>query len=201
MKNKLLITIIATLTAIGMQAQTTALDYFSMPEARIAAFCTDTDDRLNMADYFRADMSTPTELVHGQLGRVVNASDNSVTWQAVSGVTSTLYIIGNGKKTRLLVIETINDPAPDSRLMWYDAKWNTTKSPVDAPMLADWLTPEGLKEIKDVEDWLPYMTATARLSDDGKAIVYTNTLNDRFLSSEDLANIKKWIKPQITVKL
>lgn len=202
MKNKSLITsLILAVAALCSKAQTTPFDFFLMDEANEAVFCTEPINRLDMVDYFRSGLDTGTRLVHNQSGRILNATDRSLTWQITPGITSTLYVVGKGKKPRLLVVETIDDPAPDSRLMWFDARWNPIKAPVDIPVLADWLTPEGQKDIKDVENWLPYMTATARLSDDAKAIIYTNTLKDRYLSSEDLANIDKWIKPQITVKL
>lgn len=199
--NRLLLIAAALLAAVGMSAQTSALDFFTMEDAEAAVFCTTSANRLDMADYFRSGLDTPTPLSNNMQGRILDATERSVTWQVTPGIISTLHVVGSGKKARLLVIESLDIPARDSRVTWYDLDWQPVKAPVDAPVLADWLTDAGRKEQPQVEAWLPYMTATARLNDDATAIIYTNTVADSFLEPEDMSHITTWLKPEISVKL
>lgn len=178
-------------------------DYFTMPEADGHVFAIDHNARLDMNDYYDAGMSTPTPIANDMQAHIteVSADGSSMSWALSNGLDYSLSAINKGKKTLLLLIETVSMPERDSRLMWFDSSWNAIKVPADMPALNDWLTPEGLKNRDYIVAWLPYVTATAQKTENANELIFTHTLNQRYVASDDTKRLETWFKPSITVRL
>lgn len=140
--------------------------------------------RLDMLDYYNSGLARPSRNAAGGQAMVTDSDARSLRFQLGDSTTCEIGVFAAGRDTVVALIETIRFPMPDSRIEWFDARWNPIKAPVAEPRLADWLTRDGRRHRAEVESALPFITAEATTDPADGLILWRRTIDSYFLLSE-----------------
>lgn len=102
------------------------------------------------------------------------------------------------KEGVLMMITTHAIPAQDSEIVFYDYNWEQlpTGDYLKTPKLSDWLTKEGKKNRKKVEDAVKFLVVKSHYDEDSKILTLTNNLQGQFIPSE-WEKISSYMKSEI----
>ncbi len=160
----------------------------------------DSIERLDMRDYYNSGSSTPTKNVVGGEARVLSESADNIVFQATDNSQYQLSILDHSKKSYIMLIETVNLGAlPDSKLSFYSLDWTgvyKVSSFINLPVLKDWLTVEGEKNIDEVKRFLPFMMATYAYDPAVQVLTMTNNM-EAYYTKADVEKLQAWIKPSL----
>ncbi len=96
-------------------------------------------------------------------------------------------------------ISTISTPADDSSVSFYDKSWRPLESLMREPELDDWLTEEGKKERRDVENAVPFILS--RASFDPVTSILTITCHpEEYLPEEALPVAKRGLRESLSYR-
>lgn len=119
--------------------------------------------RLDMVDYFESGSPKASLNSFEEDARVVQLSDDMVTVTQGDILTTSFVILPYGKKQIVMVINTFAANPSDSQIKFYDD--NLDELPADKFLkqmkLEDWVGKLSNAERIDMENALPFMTATA----------------------------------------
>ncbi len=121
----------------------------------------DKSVKLDMVDYFNSGMATPSKNLLDGNARVTALHPGSISVQTSEAEKYTIAVLPVGKSFVIAVIQTLAIPEADSNIKFYDAKWRPLDGDryMKAPAMADWLTSQGRKNRKAVDDAVPFVTA------------------------------------------
>lgn len=159
----------------------------------------DSFPKLEMIEYFRAGSDHPTSTRVGSQARIISETEGSLEYEI--GETATFQIatipLRQGSVCVALV-ETLSGAITDSRIAFYTPQWQALDSEkiFPAPVLADWLTPEGRKQQKNLEQDIPFITARYTVDPVAGILTATLTLSDYFVK-EDWKKIAPLLKEEL----
>lgn len=186
---KTLITIISIFAISSMlmaqnnDAKTTnAKNYFVSAPTIVFPSMSETK-RLDMIDYYEAGYNRATVGELGDSCRVTHIDSLSIRID-VSPVLK--YQLALPADNVIMLITTHNIPQPDSEVAFYDTDWNILPlgKCFTSPSLDDWLTKQGHKNRKDVENILPFLLVSYDYDAANGVLTLTNNLKDYFVGKE-----------------
>ncbi|MDE6286089.1 MAG: DUF3256 family protein, partial [Muribaculaceae bacterium] len=165
-------------TAAPLSATMTARDagsaqwFFAMAPDEVMPLLP-ANTRLDMLDYYNSGMQRPSRNEAGGMALITSSADRRLTFEAGDSCSYELAVFTTPRDTLVALIETLRYPMPDSRVEWFDARWQPVKAPVAEPGLKQWLTRDGARNRAEVEETIPFITATATADPDRRTITYT----------------------------
>lgn len=156
----------------------------------------DTNSRLDMVDYVRSGLDTPSANLLAGKSVITDLSPASLTVRLSDASTAQLFILQAGGKDVIALISTLATPGLDSTLAFYDAEWQ----PLDAtryftkPGWIDWLATGG--SLADVKAVSPFMLASYDYDPATSTLTATNNLG-RFLDPDLYETISSELRPTI----
>lgn len=161
MRNFLLITALCVVAAFCASSQgaraLTASEAFAKAPARVFP-TVDSLTRLDMIDYFNSGSPKASRnLLRGDC-RVTAVSDSRLEFSSSGISVHSLELIPAAKgDTVIMLISTLDTPAEDSRVRFFDSSWRELEGLMGEPVLDDWLTDAGRAERDDVENAVPFI--------------------------------------------
>lgn len=152
-------TTIMGLAALQMSAGVEAVKaaFLNMPE-QLAPLLS-TNGKLDMIDYFESGLDTPTaNVVDGRM-RITELTPDIMSVSLGEAMVMDICLLATASDTVAMYVSTYATPAPDSQITILSADGtDVTDRLFKAPELKQWLTPQGRKHRKEVEQMLTYMT-------------------------------------------
>lgn len=186
--------------AAGLQART-AMDFFRATGADRAFGQLQQAVRMDMADYYESGLRHVVDNVYEGKAVIVDADSLSLHMRPGGMTDVSMHVLVNPAKadTTLMVIETALMPQPDSRIMFFDKDWNTLKrDPLTAPVLSGWLTEQGKRHRREVQDWLPFMLAQASYDPATGTLTVSHSMMEYYPDNADRKKLELYIRPQLT---
>ncbi len=150
MKSRLIKTVFAAIVFAACATVTTAREAYTFfveaPVNVINIF--DRNSRLDMLDYFRSGLSTPTGNVIGGKSRVTALNSNLVSANVSDNTKLDLALLPVKGDTIIAIIETVATPIPDSSIRFYTKDWTPLPSP-DFPSSIDFVDKKERRKVAD----------------------------------------------------
>ncbi|MDE6334069.1 MAG: DUF3256 family protein [Muribaculaceae bacterium] len=176
---KALLILCFVLPAIQGLTARTARDFFvSAPDDVLRLLPQST--RLDMLDYYEFGSTRPSINAYGGEARMTSLADASLSFDMDKDVNMQLAIIPAAKSDTLLaVITTLHMPVADSDIRFYSTDWQPiAKAPFAMPGYAEWLSPGGLADRRDVQAELLFMPVSADFDREAKVLRLANKALD-----------------------
>lgn len=134
--------------------------------------------------------------------RILKLSKEHLIVATSSSRTVELKLIAQPKNdTVLAVLETVSTPVKDSRLSFYDLKWNRLDDSqfITMPSVADFFVPKASKELRD--ELLNQLSfAMIEMEFEGDTLVARCNFKD-FYMGDDFKHYEQWVRPSIAYVL
>lgn len=175
-----------TLSVASLQLSARTIgDFFGMAEADTAFPIIDATTRLDMLDYAHSGLTTPSNNRQSGVARIISINDTTLTLTPATGVYTSLSMLTSKSDTVLMVIETLPLPQYDSRITFYDTRWQPAKrAPLATPTLQDWFDTKDKQVIEAARNEIPFILCTASYDHATRILTLTNTL-DKYFAPED----------------
>lgn len=195
MKNIYLV-IVCLAMALGLQAATTARDLF-VAAPRTVLPLLERNQRLDMLDYYDAGLTNTTKNALDGGSRVVTLEPGRIVISMTDASTLEIDILPAGKQNIYAVISTVNTPAANSTIVFYDEAWGKLDSQklFVVPQISDWITDKSHEA--DVTMLTPFIMAGYTYTPASKTLTAKNN-SDVFLGKDMFSQIAEWMRPQIT---
>lgn len=192
-----------------------AMVAFAASQARTVGdiFVASTDDALNvipqnnraeMLAYLReAGRVVPTETAYGEEATLLRATDNYLKVRMSCASQIEMLMLTHKRDTVVLVVETVETPAPDSRIMAIDTEG--TPLPLDrvfkVPQMKDFVrvTKGTKKKREDVLKSVRFPLISYTVNDSAMTLTARQNLKD-FMSADDYAEIAPYLADSITYR-
>lgn len=193
---KLFLTIVtALLMTPAISATRTVGEHFADTRADSVFDMLTAVTRLDMLDYYRSGMTTPSKNALEGQARILSLTDTMLTMRYGAGIVVDIVRL-DGPRPTLMVIETVPLPEADSHLSFYDENWRAVKHiPIKMPMLSDWLTDQSRDTRNAVERAIPFMTYTAAYDPTSDTLTFTQTISSYF--GDKAPDELRFIKPRL----
>lgn len=180
---------------------------FNVREAVLTAprdvlFGVDSLKRLDMLDYYESGMKRGVQNDFVFEERITALDDNQATIMTSASTELTIALLATPSDTSLLVIKTMALPAPDARVTVYDRNWQPLKPKAQLPDHNDlslWLTGDWKTVQADVENAVPFITASMIYDPDSQVLTVLQTVN-AVVGREERPWVEKYMKPTIAYK-
>ena len=193
---KKLLLILLALCSLNAKAAGGISDFFGDTRADEVFKSLTSVARLDMLDYYKSGMTNPTNTEFGSFARITALEDSVLVLDCGMGVSCELVLLPS-KKPVLMLIETLPLPEKDSRIRFFDSKWNEIANPPLAEItLDDWLTDEGRSLRGNVEDVIPFMLSTAKYEPKSQKLVITSNIASYFAGEKP--SQLSLLKPELT---
>lgn len=176
--------VLAAAAVMQADGQTTAGDMFVNAPAELLPMLP-RNTRLDMIDYFKSSLpNASANLLQGK-SRITALSADNVEID-VSGASSyQLALLPMGKDTVAVFIETYHTPVADSSIRFVTRGWEPVAGNLfEEPVLADWLSADGKRSRRDVEDAVPFILAEYRYDPSTRMLTVTNNTESYFPEDE-----------------
>lgn len=157
--------------------------------------------RLDMLDYYNSGVHRESADASGARAIVTGSSDRSLRFEVGDTCRFEIAVFPAGNDTLVALIETIAYPMRDSRIQWFDSRWQPARKALEEPSLADWLTPDGSKHRAEVEETSPFITYEAKADVTRGTITMRNTMETYFLPQDRAAAIGHYMHPELVYRL
>lgn len=196
--NKYLVAIVLSFTMVTATAFAGIREFFTseasnsiFPELTVA-------DRLDMSDYYDAGQEHSIKDYYNGMAKIVKADSTHVSMQIGGSVVVDLFQLQDGDKLIYMAVETLELPQRDSAIKFYNTDGKPVKKTVlTQPVLGDWLTVFGKKNIKDVYRLIPFITAQARYNPATGMLTFRHTLDDSYADEHDKAFIAENLRTHV----
>lgn len=197
MRLKLLTSLIFCLTAVCAYAVDPGRAFITAPESRFPFI--PQMKRMDMIDYFRAGVTKPSQNLLRGNSRILSETPNSITVEEVAdrGVVTTINIAKGAARgdSVLIVVSNFEVPAGDGSVSVYNTSWKSLPGNVfTPPALDDWLIKRPAMDKADLENYIPFVTASAEFDPETDILTFTNTL-DTFLGKDIYDKVKDSVRP------
>ncbi len=171
---RLIAVIVAMLMCVAQGFSRTATDFFkSAPDSLIRLLPQSV--RLDMIDYFNFGSTHSSPNAFNGSARMGSVSDAVISFYVDRYVNMQIAVIPAKNDTILAVVTTLNLPALDSSIEFYDSFWNRlSKAPFVMPGYDEWLNQDGRDDRTAVEMYLPFIPVSASFDPDCKTLLLTN---------------------------
>ncbi|MDE5649525.1 MAG: DUF3256 family protein [Duncaniella sp.] len=197
----LAIAVMAMITAYAQENTDVAAAFASAPRTVFPLL--DTNTRLDMIDYFRSGMSTPSQNALEGKSQITELEPGYLSVKMTDSSTAQLVLLDDGKQGVVAVINTVATPGLDSSMKFYlydkaNAKWGApaTKVYFTRPGWKEWMTPEGKSRQDEVEAQVPFLLVSYKYNPSTKELVLTNNLS-KFLDKDIYDSISSYLLPQL----
>lgn len=195
--------ILTSIIALMVMSQAVAFD---ASEAFVSAPANvfpllDHNTRLDMIDYFNSGSSTASTNSLSGKSRITALSPEKVDIDMSDASNYSVFTLPNGKDDAIGVISTVATPVADSNLKVFTSDWSSdlTSKSFTPPVLTDWLTQEGKKNIDEVEAIVPFM-ATSYNYDPASATLTVSNNTESFLTSDVYDTVRDYLLNSLTYK-
>lgn len=162
----------------------------------------DSITRLDMIDYFQAGSQKASKNLFGGDVRILSDEPTRLTFSTSAVTEYTIDLLpasGVRDGVIIMVTRTLQMPAADSSVRFYTTDWKELKGMFEVPQLHEWLTEEGRKNRKDVENMVPYIFARITYLPESREITVTNNLDD-YIPEENLEKAKAALEKTLRYK-
>ncbi len=177
------------------QVATAAKCFTEAPDAIVKLLPRNT--RLDMLDYFHAGSPKVSVNAAGGKCKIISESDTAIMYQAAEGVVCQLFVLNpsDAGSMRIGLIETVETPAPDSRLTIFDSRWaDLTSATFKAPRLSDWTRgiSSGLRD--EVERSIPMLLAEYTFDPKTSTLTVESSMN-QYYTATDRPEALRYVSP------
>ena len=192
-----------------------AMVAFAASQARTVGdiFVASTDDALNvipqnnraeMLAYLReAGRVVPTETAYGEEATLLRATDNYLKVRMSCASQIEMLMLTHKRDTVVLVVETVETPVLDSRIMAIDTKGNPLPLEIffKEPKMKDFVrvTKGTKKKREDVLKSVRFPLISYTVNDSAMTLTARQNLKD-FMSADDYAEIAPYLTDSITYR-
>lgn len=161
----------------------------------------DRSTRLDMVDYYNSGMDTPSGNALDGKSRITRLTPRTLDIRMTDASAYSLNILDMGNGSAIAVVRTVDTPAPDSKMTVYTDDWATviTDKVFSRPVLRDWLTAEGRKNIDEVESLVPFLMIDYQIDTENSSLKLTNNLKT-FLAEEIYEMVAPYFLESLTYK-
>lgn len=184
----------ASLTATAQSAA----DLFTSAPQNIFPLL-DRNTRLDMVDYFKNGMTTPSQNQLDGRSAITEMTPESITVKMTDSSAIQLMELKGSKGNIIALISTVATPGLDSNIRFYDPDWKPlpTETYFTKPGWKEWLTESGSKNEANVTMQVPFMLASYRIDPSTSTLTLTNNL-DKFLDKALYDDLSSDLKPSLT---
>lgn len=193
--------VMAVVTAFAQQKGDAATAFSSAPRAVFPLL--DTNTRLDMIDYYKNGMSTPSQNALEGKSQITDIEPGYLSVRMTDSSTAQLVLLDDGKQGLVALISTVATPGLDSTMKFYlydpsAGKWGApaTKNYFAKPGWKEWMTPAGKSHQDEVEMQVPFMLVSYKYNPSTGELVLTNNLS-KFLDKEVYDSISSYLLPQL----
>ena len=188
--------LLALAGALTVSAQFTAEKAFTSAPVKVFPLL-ERNSRLDMIDYFRSGLETPTANRLEGGSRVTALTDRLVELSLSDASTAQIVLLPAVSDTIIAVVKTIAMPGKDSTVSFYSSKWEPLPSEniFQAPVMDDWMV-KGHKA-REVTDMTPFMISSIAIDPETGTLTVSNNLSS-FLAPEVYEIIASAMHPTLT---
>lgn len=182
---------------MGVKAQTAVVDAFKSAPAAVFPLI-DSSTRLDMIDYYNSTSNVGATNALSGRSRITELTPESMRIAMTSSSHYQVVALPMGNETLTAVLTTVLTPAPDSKMTVYSSDWSNavTDKVFSRPVLKDWLTADGRKNIDEVEMLVPFLLVGYDFDPATKTLTLTNNVAS-FLSEEVYEIVKPYFHNQL----
>lgn len=197
MKRYLTLAASLLMTAVSAMAQLTASEAFTSAPQGVFPLL-DQNTRLDMVDYFKSGMSTPSQNALQGKSQITDLTPTTLSVRMTDSSTAQIAVLDAGKNQVIALISTVATPGLDSNVKFFDSSWRplNLSQYFAKPGWPEWLTDEGKSHRSDVEMQVPFMLASYQYDPSTGSMTLTNNLS-RFLDKGMYEMIASYLKPQL----
>ena len=197
-----MIAVLAMVAIAGMQARTVGDIFVASTDDALNVI--PQNDRAEMLAYLReAGRVVPTETAYGEEAVLLRATDNYLKVRMSCASQIEMLMLTHKRDTVVLVVETVETPAPDSRVMAIDTEG--TPLPLDRvfkePQMKDFVrvTKGTKKKREDVLKCVRFPLISYTVNDSAMTLTARQNLKD-FMSADDYAEIAPYLTDSLTFR-
>ncbi len=183
--------------ALTGMAQTSAADLFSSAPQNVFPLL-DQNTRLDMVDYYKNGMSTPSQNSLDGRSLITEMTPASLTVKMTDSSAMQIMELKGSKGTVVALISTVATPGLDSNIKFFDSDWKPlpTESYFVKPGWKEWLTDSGRQNQDEVTMQVPFMLASYRIDPESGTLTLTNNLS-HFLDKALYDDLSSYLRPQL----
>ncbi len=191
-----ILALLALAGALTASAQLTAESAFTSAPAEVFPLL-ERNSRLDMIDYFRSGLETPTANRLDGGSRVTSLTDKEVALSLSDASCAQLVLLPAGSDTLIAVVKTLSMPGKDSTVKFYTSSWKPVDSAdlFKAPSMEDWIA-KG-HSVREVSDVTPFMISSIAIAPESGNLTVTNNLSS-FLGPDVYGSVASALLPTLT---
>lgn len=198
---KLRFLLIALLALLGREAgAVTALDCFvSAPDSIVPLL--PRAIRLDMADYYNYGTARASDNAAGGSAIIRCASAKVADISIDDGVQLQIALLTSPADTLVAVVTTLQTPARDSDIKYYDMRWHPVTGHAPAmPAYIDWMLDSTGPGVEDIRLTLPLIPASAMFNPAADTLLITHDAA-RYLTDSDYGRVRPLLRDAITYSI
>lgn len=194
---KHLLTLALMGAALTGMAQTSAADLFTSAPQNVFPLL-DQNTRLDMVDYYKNGMSTPSQNSLDGRSLITEMTPASLTVKMTDSSAMQIMELKGSKGSVVALISTVATPGLDSNIKFFDSDWKPlpTESYFVKPGWKEWLTDSGRQNQDEVTMQVPFMLASYRIDPESGTLTLTNNLS-HFLDKALYDDLSTYLRPQL----
>lgn len=194
---KHLLTLALMGAALTGMAQTSAADLFTSAPQNVFPLL-DQNTRLDMVDYYKNGMSTPSQNSLDGRSLITEMTPASLTVKMTDSSAMQIVELKGPKGSVVALISTVATPGLDSNIKFFDSDWKplSTESYFVKPGWKEWLTDSGRQNQDEVTMQVPFMLASYRIDPESGTLTLTNNLS-HFLDKALYDDLSTYLRPQL----
>ena len=194
---KHLLTLALMGAALTGMAQTSAADLFTSAPQNVFPLL-DQNTRLDMVDYYKNGMSTPSQNSLDGRSLITEMTLASLTVKMTDSSAMQIMELKGSKGTVVALISTVATPGLDSNIKFFDSDWKPlpTESYFVKPGWKEWLTDSGRQNQDEVTMQVPFMLASYRIDPESGTRTLTTNLS-HFLDKALYDDLSTYLRPQL----
>lgn len=194
---KHLLTLALMGAALTGMAQTSAADLFTSAPQNVFPLL-DHNTRLDMVDYYKNGMSTPSQNSLDGRSLITEMTPASLTVKMTDSSAMQIVELKGPKGSVVALISTVATPGLDSNIKFFDSDWKPlpTESFFVKPGWKEWLTDSGRQNQDEVTMQVPFMLASYRIDPESGTLTLTNNLS-HFLDKALYDDLSSYLRPQL----
>lgn len=183
--------------ALTGMAQTSAADLFTSAPQNVFPLL-DHNTRLDMVDYYKNGMSTPSQNSLDGRSLITEMTPASLTVKMTDSSAMQIVELKGPKGSVVALISTVATPGLDSNIKFFDSDWKPlpTESFFVKPGWKEWLTDSGRQNQDEVTMQVPFMLASYRIDPESGTLTLTNNLS-HFLDKALYDDLSSYLRPQL----
>ncbi len=202
MKRLFSLIVILSAAAIAAMAQLTAAEAFiNAPTSRFPLI--QKMKRMDMVDYKNSGVDKPSDNLLGGKSKILSLTPEKIVVEVCEGglsVTSISVDKSNRGDTVLIVTADVATPAPDGAVSFFTSDWKPLAGDIfNAPVTADWIKPQFKKQIREIENLLPFVLASYSYDPLDHTLTLTPSVK-QYLPESDYDKVKEMLSDKLVYR-